>query len=403
MLKRNSVVCFLVMLVAGLGSAVSYAEEDVRLQLKWAHSWQFAGYYAAQKKGFYADAGLNVAIIERSLQHNHIDTVLAGNAEYGVADSSIVLHRLNGRPIVALAAVFQHSPLVLMTLAKDGLIGPHELKGKRVMYQRGVDDAVITAMFTLLGIPDDYFQYLEHRLDDDALLRGETDAISAYLTNQPLMYERRGYQVNIINPANYGIDFYGDTLFTSEAELKEHPDRVKRFIAASLKGWSYALEHRSEVSQWLREDFGIKRSKELLMAEAEAIERMIIPKLVEIGYLNPVRYERIAEIYKELGMAKPKAKITGIYIDDYSQKPYSFEQWIKWAVASCLFLLLMLIVVLGINRRLNHLVKARTQELYQIANTDHLTGINNRKKLESLLSLDSNSKCNIQCWLRPCA
>ena len=90
--------------------AASNENESITLQLKWQHQFQFAGYYAALEKGFYREAGLDVKIRSRgSDMKSPIDQVLSGAAQYGVMDSSLVKYRLHGKPVVALAVIFQKS------------------------------------------------------------------------------------------------------------------------------------------------------------------------------------------------------------------------------------------------------------------------------------------------------
>jgi ABC-type nitrate/sulfonate/bicarbonate transport system substrate-binding protein len=89
--------------------------ERVTLQLKWLHQFQFAGYYAAQAKGFYRDEGLEVTIREGGPDKPPVATVLSGEAQYSIGDSDLITTRINGQPIVALAAIFQHSPYVIMS------------------------------------------------------------------------------------------------------------------------------------------------------------------------------------------------------------------------------------------------------------------------------------------------
>ena len=102
-------------LMAATGSKESGRElEKVRLQLKWRHQFQSAGYYAAIEQGYYRDAGLNVELIEGSPDHDPVAEVESGGAEYGVGTSELLLLRAQGHPLVVLAAVFQHSPTVLL-------------------------------------------------------------------------------------------------------------------------------------------------------------------------------------------------------------------------------------------------------------------------------------------------
>ncbi|MDX1341755.1 MAG: ABC transporter substrate-binding protein, partial [Reinekea sp.] len=126
--------------------------QPVRLQLKWQHQFQFAGYYAAIEKGFYAEAGFDTQLIEYSGGTDLFDPVIGGDVEFGLADASIVVKRLQGSPVVVLSTIFQHSPLVLISLKGSGILSPYELIGKRVMFQLGADDAAIQAMLTTLGV-----------------------------------------------------------------------------------------------------------------------------------------------------------------------------------------------------------------------------------------------------------
>lgn len=108
--------------------------EQVSIQLKWKHAYQFAGYYAAIEKGFYRDEGLDVTLKEVDTSKDKVDQVLRGESEYGIADSALVLHRLNGAPVVLVAQIFQHSPLAFVSHRHSGIIGPYEISGKRVSY-----------------------------------------------------------------------------------------------------------------------------------------------------------------------------------------------------------------------------------------------------------------------------
>ncbi|MGZ8953036.1 MAG: ABC transporter substrate-binding protein, partial [Methylobacter sp.] len=76
--------------------------EPIHLQLRWHHQFQFAGYYAALEKGYYKDAGLDVIIHEGTPEKKPVQEVLQGHAQYGEANSELLLERLRGAPLVAL-------------------------------------------------------------------------------------------------------------------------------------------------------------------------------------------------------------------------------------------------------------------------------------------------------------
>ena len=308
------------------------------LQLKWFHQFQFAGYYAAVEKGYYRDEGLEVELKELVESHSAVDDVLAGRADFGIGGSSLILRRFEGDPVVMLAAIFQSSPLALMTMAKDKLKSPLDLVGKRVMYRLGEDDAQITAVFNEFGLGQEDFVYVAHNFDNDALLKGQVDAISVYVTNQPYLYVSRGHQVNIINPANYGVDFYGDILFTSEKLIAENPQAVLAFRRASLKGWEYALENQAEVVDWILEKYPSQQPKEraALLFEARVTRRLIKPGLVDVGHISPKRFQRLADIYREHGLVEPGAALKGMYYTEYYQAVPSREWMLRVSILGAL-------------------------------------------------------------------
>ncbi|WP_170827008.1 diguanylate cyclase [Magnetovibrio blakemorei] len=351
---------FLTLLLATAGAN---AADKVSLELKWFSQFQFAGYYTALEKGYYADEGLDVQIHERDPKKFPIDLVLGGKADFGISDASLILHRMHGRPVVVLAAIFQHSPLVLLTRAEDVLLGPHELKGKKVMRQKGIDDASIAAMFDHEGMVTKDVIDVPHSFDDMALLKGQTDAQSAYITNQPFLYEQAGFPIHIINPTNYGIDFYGDMLFTSERIMRNKPNLALRFRRASIKGWKYALDNPEEVIGWLLEKYGSKKSLDHLRFEAVETARMIQPNLVEIGHLNSGRFQRIANIYRTQNMVPQNSDSEGVDYRDYLQADGRMSQWILWIGGAAAAFGILTLILLTLNRRLGTLVEERSRDL----------------------------------------
>jgi len=202
----------------------AFGADKVTLQLKWFHQFQFAGYYAAKEKGFYAAEGLDVVFRQRDVKTSYIDDVLEGKAQYGTADAGLLFSRLQGKSEVVLAQIFQHFPLVLLTLKESNLRTPYQLAGKKVMIDTiGFSDAPANGMLfkTLSGF--DQFQPVQMTFRYEDLSENKVDAVVAYVTDQPFKSQEVGVGVNILDPRDYGIDFYGDNLFTTEKEIREHP------------------------------------------------------------------------------------------------------------------------------------------------------------------------------------
>ncbi len=343
-------------------------EKEYTLYLKWFHQFQFAGYYAADLKGFFEDEGLHIHIKERDPQITTIDEVVSGRAEFGVSDTSLIAARLNGSPVVLLAPIFQHSPMVLISLSEKGLRDPRDLIGKRVMYQQDIDDALIISTLNALNVKESDINYVPHSFDNMALVKDQTDAMSAYITNQPFLYKEKNIPINIINPLNYGVDFYGDNIFTSEEFAKQHPEDVNAFVRASLKGWKYALDHPQEIIDYILKDLNKtgNKSNASLQYEAEMTKSMIKPDLIELGHTNKNRFNHIADIYKERGRTSKDATLDGFFIEDYIESKSIIDTVLMRNILfGATFLLLVMLVV---NTRLHKLVEQKTKDLTKAKN-----------------------------------
>ncbi|TGL55914.1 sensor histidine kinase [Leptospira kemamanensis] len=343
------------------------ASEKVTLHLKWFHQFQFAGYYAAYEKGFYKNAGLDVEILESSVGIRGIhEKVVQKDGQYGVGSNELLIHRHMGKPVVVLGVIFQHSPSVLFFKRSSNLQSIHDLVGKRVMLTPWIEE--IVAYLKKEGINKSDLQLLEHRFNPRDLIEGRVDAYSGYTTTQAFDFKKAGFPYVAYSPRLAGIDFYGDNFFTSEEEIKKHPNRVKAFREATLLGWQYAMSHQEEIVDIIYEKYSKRYPKERLLFEAEQMTPLIQPVLVEMGYMNPGRWKHINDIYNELGMLPKNINLKGFI---YDPNPPTNYDWIYYTFFS-------LMVGVGIVwlyqwRRLNkqysenlkEQVKQRTEELRQ--------------------------------------
>jgi len=280
--------------------------ESVTLQLKWKPQFQFAGYYAALEQGFYEAEGLDVTIRPLTSNRDIINQVASGDIEYAVGGSGVLAHYANGSPLKALAAIFQHDALIFIARQSSGIISPYEMAGKRVMFD-GVtgDDASLSAMLSDANINKDSYLSVAPAYSSQQFIDGEIDVMSAYITDQPFALKEQGVNVNIINPQNYGIDFYGDILYTSEIEINNNPGRAARFRRASLKGWQYALDNSEEIIQLLKQKYNSDSSIDALRYEAEQTRKLILADVIALGSIEKRRLRRVADTYAKLGLARP--------------------------------------------------------------------------------------------------
>jgi len=378
---RHVCRCLAVMLML-LYPLSATANDKVRLQLKWQHQFQFAGYYAAQAQGYYQAVGLDVEIIPCQPDEDAVQKVLQGKAEFGVGSTELLLLREQGAPVVALAVIFQHSPLALMTIKQSDLQSIHDLVGRKIMIEPGSSE--LYAYLNEEGLSSDKFTLLPHGFQTKDLIAGNVNAMSAYVTDEPFDLIKAGQEYVLYSPRAAGIDFYGDNLFTTESRLKLKPEMVKAFREASLKGWEYAMQHPEELVQLIYSRYSQRHSIEHLRFEAHQMGPLLRTDLVEIGHMNPGRWQHIADTYTKLGMMKPDFNFKGFLYDPNPPAPD-----LRWLYILIGLVTLAIAVVSAIavyiyrtNARLRQEVDERKraeEKIQRMAYHDFLTGLPNRK------------------------
>src|SRR5258705_6075196 len=296
LLRRLIVVASLVLAASHPATAL----DAVSMQLKWKHEVQFVVCYQALEQGFYRDAGLDVTIREGGPDIDVSEAVAGGKADFGVCGAGVLRDWGAGRRLVVLAAIFQRSAAVILVARRADISSVADLRGRTLMDTPGSGE--IAAMLKREGIDYQSMLRVPHEGNPRDLLAGRADAMIAYSTNEPFVLEQLGAAYRTFAPAASGIDFYGDNLCASEAEVKAHPDRVAAFRAASVKGWAYALANKQATVDLILRSYSAKKSREALLFEAEHTEILVGRDPARIGEQDPSRWRRIAATYRQLGL-----------------------------------------------------------------------------------------------------
>lgn len=349
----------------------SQALEKVTLQLKWQHSFQFAGYYAAQQQGFYQAAGLDVELVPLTPPQDVVAQVLSQQAQFGVGTSSLLLNFAKGAPVLLVANVYQHSALVLLSRQLNPLQDIHDLRGRRLMLEPGADE--LRAYLKFQGIAPNDYQELPYSYQLQDLIDGRVDAISAYSIAEPVQLHQANVAFHLYTPRAFGIDFYGDNLFTSQAYAKKKPDVVQAFRRASMQGWVYAMSHVDEVIAYMQQQ-GLSRADTVtLQAEAQALQPLLRLDLIEPGYINSARWQHIADVYQQLGVLDTMPELTE-FLPTQAKPIGRIWYLLAGVVAVGLVVTLVLLgYITRVNRRLNKvLAEARRQRQWQYSRSQLL-------------------------------
>jgi len=204
----------------------------VRLQMDWFPQTEYGGYYQADVRGFYREAGLEVEFIPGGPGVPAKESVALGRAEFGMTDGNDVLVAISrGVPLVIVAAEMQHNPQGIMFHAKHPLRDFGDLNGKTIM--AGAGSAWVEYLqrsrnlkFDLLPLTEDLTSFLA----DEHFIR------QCFVTQEPFFAGRSGAKVGTLLIANSGYDPYR-VIYTSREYLEKNRETVRAFVAASVRGY----------------------------------------------------------------------------------------------------------------------------------------------------------------------
>jgi ABC-type nitrate/sulfonate/bicarbonate transport system substrate-binding protein len=307
---------------------VADAAEKLVLQLHGPAQFEFAGYYAALWQGFYRDAGLAVEIKPGAGSGepaiDPVREVTEGRAQFGTGTAELVVRTAQGLPLLLLAPIFQGSGAAVYYRADSDFASPGTLF-KAKLGRLPASDILDIELATALkaeGIDPS-------KLNAVALAPGQTaaalgdrtvDAAIGSPWEVPWLAREKGIALKSLNPADYRVEFYGDTLFTLQRLAKTEPQTVRSFRAASLKGWDYALQHPGEIAPRLLAELphpaGIADPAGFARYQADLARRLADYPDVALGHSNPDRWDRI-----EASMIAAGALLRTADTDDFVYDP----------------------------------------------------------------------------------
>ena len=345
--------------------APAWSLESVTLQLKWQHQFQFAGYYAAINQGYYREEGLDVTLREAQPYEDPVQHVLEGNAEFGVGNSELLLLHHLDQPVVVLAVIYQHSPLVLIVpRSSDNTSNllPYQyiqsLQGKPVMMESSSSE--LLAYLALEGLTRKNLNLVDHTFDIQDMLSGNVAAMSAYISDEPFLLQNNNIDFQLFKPIKGGIDFYGDNLFTTQEQLDSYPKRVQAFREASLKGWMYAMAHPDEIIDLIITQYGGRHSREHLVYEYEQLRQLMLPDLIEVGYMYEGRWRHIVKTYAQLDMLPDNYNFDGFLYEPSSE---TLDVYFNKLIISASLIFLAVLSIIVIFFYLNRALRKRANSL----------------------------------------
>lgn len=303
------------------------------IQFSWVHTIEFAGFYAAQDQDFYKNENLELTLDGGGFDAggNYIDPVqrvLDGGADFGVTDGGGLLRaRAAGKPIVAIASIYQRSPVVLISLGEKNITSPRDLIGKRI-YTEETNIAVPYQAFLAsqdIG-PDDIVEIPKTDFTIEPLFNDTVDVMICFITNEAIQARARADDLNIILLSDYGVDVYANVIFTTEDRIKDNPALVERFLRATLEGTTWAIEHPNEASDIVLDRFGGDMPDDLRsVQEAGMLESVPLfkPMGSQPGMMNPDVWDFTYETMRDQGILTDELDVSAAYTLEFLDKIYA--------------------------------------------------------------------------------
>lgn len=309
------------MVLNACGGKPMPALTHVTVQLRWTHQAQFAGFYAADQNGYYAEEGLSVSFLEGGPNVELVQPVVDGMAQFGVTNADgLLLARSMGQNVQAIATIYRRSPTVYFTLAESGITRPQDFVGRRIRVVRA-SAPIFHAMMANVGIAPGQYTEVNVPANLEPLYAGEVDVSSGYVTNEVLTARAAGYELNLIFPDDYGIHFYADTVFTTDDLIASEPNLVLRFLHASLKGWTYAVEHPTEVGAWVLK-YNLEGDADLENEKMITSIPLVNTGEDFIGWMKPELWAGMERTLREQGVLTEPLDVTQVYTMQFIEEIY---------------------------------------------------------------------------------
>ncbi len=311
----------------------------VKLQLQWFIQAQFAGYFAAQDQGFYADQCLDVTIVEGGVDIVPQTELANGNVDFAISwVSKALASREAGADIVNIAQVFQRSGTLQVSFKDKNITSPEDFAGKKIGNWGFGNEFEIFAALTKAGLdPASDVTLVQQQFDMVGLLSGDIDVAEAMTYNEyaqvleavnpatGALYTADDF--NVVSYEDAGVGMLQDAIWASGERLASdatYADTAAKFVAASLQGWAYCRDN-VEACRDIVLAKGSKLGASHQLWQMNEVNKLIWPASSGVGYIDEAAWNRTATLSQETknlegGTVLTAAPDAGAYTNDIVTK-----------------------------------------------------------------------------------
>lgn len=295
--------------------SVTATSQPLKLALNWKAEPQFGGFYAAQVLGLYKKGNLDVSIIEGGSGSPTIQVLGAGQVDYAVvsADEVVISHDRGAKNVVALFATYQINPQAIMVHAERGFKNIDQVMKSdgMLLWQAGLPYAqYFTKKYAPIKVTTaPYLGGIGNFQNNKQL------AQQCFVTSEPLTAARAGLKVKTFLVADSGYNPYTTVLVTTREHLQQHPDEVKRMVAAVRAGWEAYLKDPAATNAQMGK---INKAMDAQTFAASAQAQIGLIKTAGIKHLGEMslsRWQTLVSQLRDLKVIKTQVSAQGLFID----------------------------------------------------------------------------------------
>jgi ABC-type nitrate/sulfonate/bicarbonate transport system substrate-binding protein len=292
----------------------------------------FVAAYVAQEKGFFREQGLDVDIRHSAGQGEHYRLLAAKQVHFTTAPAEDVLQQVakSGAPFVAVALFGQRGDRGFAALSSSGIRSPKDWEGKRVGYKVLVPPDYL-AMLKAAGVDRSRIQEVPVGFDPRILSEGKVDVYQVFVSNEPDVLRKLGFDVQVFQAADYGVPTLGLTYITQTEILNQQTATVDRFVKAALRGLAYAFDHEDEALDIVmkyapQEDRGHMRYMFQTEKQAALTD---LTRRNGLGWMTPEQWQALGDLLAQYGAIPNGVNVRRVFADDVLKRIYRNGQ-LRW-------------------------------------------------------------------------
>jgi NitT/TauT family transport system substrate-binding protein len=316
-------------LVAVFAAPAARGEDRVSFGLDWRAEAEYGGYYQALATGLYARHGLDVTIKEGGPQVNQMMLLLAGRLDFNLGGGRAIDFVEQHLPFLAVAAIFQKDPAVLIAHPDQGNDSFAALKGKPIMI--GTDARVGWWRFLAAKYGYDDSQIRPYTFNLGPFLANQKAIQEGYITSEPfLIRQKTGIEPVVLPLSEAGYKGYANIITTSARLVRERPHIVQRFVDASIEGWySYLYGDPAPANRLIMEANPEMPADLIAFGRKAMIADGIVDsgdaKTLGIGAMTDARWKAFYEAMAAVGVYKPGIDFKRAYTTRFVDKHVGME------------------------------------------------------------------------------